>query len=200
MRVIVAIVTAFLFALARAHNELLPARGKSCFFEDLRANDVFGVTFQAGTRDSGSSDQPEINFYINDPSGRPVHQTFKATDGMPSVTIQTPGRYEFCFSNEASGSKTTDVTFHTVLHKASERNEATIDTIEGQVKLLGRTMDEVQHEQDYIVIRERVHRNTAESTNDRVKWWSIFQLAVVFSNTVFQVIFLKRFFEVKSHV
>ena len=33
----------------------------------------------------------------------------------------------------------------------------------------------MKDEQEYIVVRERTHRNTAESTNDRVKWWSILQ-------------------------
>ena len=53
-------------------------------------------------------------------------------------------------------------------------------------------------EQGYVVVRERTHRNTAESTNARVKWWSIFQLGVVIGEGVFQVWWLKRFFEVKS--
>lgn len=46
------------------------------------------------------------------------------------------------------------------------------------------------------MVRERVHRNTAESTNGRVKWWSTFQLAVVIAEGIFQVWWLKRFFEV----
>lgn len=46
------------------------------------------------------------------------------------------------------------------------------------------------------MVRERVHRNTAESTNARVKWWSIFQLAVLIGEGLFQVWWLKRFFEV----
>lgn len=47
------------------------------------------------------------------------------------------------------------------------------------------------------MVRERVHRNTAESTNSRVKWWSIFQLAVLLAEGIFQVWWLKRFFEVR---
>lgn len=58
----------------------------------------------------------------------------------------------------------------------------------------------MRDEQGYIVVRERVHRNTAESTNGRVKWWSIFQLAVVIGEGVFQVWWLKRFFEVCHRV
>lgn len=48
------------------------------------------------------------------------------------------------------------------------------------------------------MVRERVHRNTAESTNARVKWWSMFQLAVLIGEGIFQVWWLKRFFEVSA--
>ena len=64
------------------------------------------------------------------------------------------------------------------------------------VRRLSEALAQVKDEQSYIVVRERVHRNTAESTNARVKWWSIFQLAVLIGEGVFQVWWLKRFFEV----
>lgn len=64
------------------------------------------------------------------------------------------------------------------------------------VRRLSDALAQVKDEQGYIVVRERVHRNTAESTNGRVKWWSIFQLAVVIGEGIFQVWWLKRFFEV----
>ena len=65
------------------------------------------------------------------------------------------------------------------------------------VRRLSEAVSQVRDEQGYIVVRERVHRNTAESTNGRVKWWSTFQLAVVIGEGVFQVWWLKRFFEVR---
>jgi hypothetical protein len=64
------------------------------------------------------------------------------------------------------------------------------------VRRLLEALAQVKDEQSYIVVRERVHRNTAESTNARVKWWSIFQLAVLIGEGIFQVWWLKRFFEV----
>ena len=64
------------------------------------------------------------------------------------------------------------------------------------VRRLSEALAQVKDEQSYIVLRERVHRNTAESTNARVKWWSIFQLAVLIGEGIFQVWWLKRFFEV----
>lgn len=57
---------------------------------------------------------------------------------------------------------------------------------------------QVKDEQSYIIVRERVHRNTAESTNSRIKWWSIFQLTVLVGQGFFQVWWLKRFFEVSG--
>lgn len=64
------------------------------------------------------------------------------------------------------------------------------------VRRLSEALAQVKDEQSYIVLRERVHRNTAESTNARVKWWSLFQLAVLIGEGIFQVWWLKRFFEV----
>lgn len=66
------------------------------------------------------------------------------------------------------------------------------------VKQLSELLAQVKDEQSYIVVRERTHRNTAESTNSRVKWWSIFQLGVLIGQGGFQVWWLKRFFEVKD--
>lgn len=64
------------------------------------------------------------------------------------------------------------------------------------VRQLSELLAQVKDEQSYIVLRERIHRNTAESTNARVKWWSIFQMIVLVGEGVFQVWWLKRFFEV----
>lgn len=66
------------------------------------------------------------------------------------------------------------------------------------VKVLSDLLSQVKDEQGYIVVRERTHRNTAESTNGRVKWWSIFQLGVLLGEGIFQVWWLKRFFEVRA--
>lgn len=65
------------------------------------------------------------------------------------------------------------------------------------VRSLAELVTQVKDEQGYIVVRERTHRNTAESTNSRVKWWSVFQIFVLLGNGIFQVWWLKRFFEVR---
>jgi len=67
------------------------------------------------------------------------------------------------------------------------------------VRQMSELVAQVKDEQSYIVVRERTHRNTAESTNARIKWWSIFQLMVLTGQGFFQVWWLKRFFEVSNH-
>lgn len=49
----------------------------------------------------------------------------------------------------------------------------------------------VKDEQEYIVVRERTHRNTAESTNDRVKWWSVAQVIILIGVVGWQVYYLQ---------
>jgi hypothetical protein len=49
-------------------------------------------------------------------------------------------------------------------------------------------------------MRERSHRNTSESTNARVLWWSILEAVVLVLLAVFQVFYLRQFFEQKHRV
>jgi p24 family protein beta-1 len=66
--------------------------------------------------------------------------------------------------------------------------------IEREIRALAHGLTSVKDEQEYIVVRERTHRNTAESTNSRVKWWSILQAIVLFFVVAWQVYYLKVIF------
>lgn len=63
--------------------------------------------------------------------------------------------------------------------------------IEREIRSLAAGLTSVKDEQEYIVVRERTHRNTAESTNARVKWWSVLQAIVLFSVVAWQIYYLK---------
>lgn len=73
-------------------------------------------------------------------------------------------------------------------------NQASIDIVapvEREIRALANDLKSVKDEQEYILVRERKHRNTAESTNSRVKWWSIVQSIVLFLVVAWQVYYLK---------
>ena len=67
----------------------------------------------------------------------------------------------------------------------------TVAPIEREIRSLAAGLTSVKDEQEYITVRERRHRDTAESTNSRVKWWSVLQFIVLFAVVAWQVYYLK---------
>ncbi|SCU87846.1 LAMI_0D07712g1_1 [Lachancea mirantina] len=188
-------------SICAAHNVLLPPHGRRCFFEKLNKNDELAVSFQFGDRAPESTDQLKGDFVIYGAETNAVVKAFRDVS-HGEVRVQAPydGKFEYCFLNENSGTETKDVTFNIQGTLYVDLDDPNSNTLDGAVRHLARLTNELKNEQSYIVIRERTHRNTAESTNDRVKWWSIFQLSVVIASSLFQIYYLKRFFEVTSYV
>jgi hypothetical protein len=108
------------------------------------------------------------------------------------------GKYTYCFSNDHWGASSKEVSFnvHGIVYVSE--SDAPQDPLEVEIKKLSEVLAQVKDEQAYIVVRERTHRNTAESTNSRVKWWNLFVIGVVIGESVFQVWWLRRFFEVSN--
>ncbi|KAF2458959.1 emp24/gp25L/p24 family/GOLD-domain-containing protein [Lineolata rhizophorae] len=189
-----------LLQVVSAHNIQMKAHSRECFHETLHADDKMTVTFQVGDREFGGSGNLDIDFWIQRPKGGyQVHER-GVSSGDHSFTAKEDGRYMYCFSNEHWSSTSKEVSFNVHGIVYVPESEAPQDPLEKEVRQLSELVAQVKDEQGYIVVRERTHRNTAESTNARVKWWSIFQLMVLVAEGVFQVWWLKRFFEVKRVV
>ncbi|PLW10063.1 hypothetical protein PCANC_22843 [Puccinia coronata f. sp. avenae] len=163
----------------------------SCFFEDLHVDDKMTITFQVG-----GGGHLDIDFWLNDPAGTHLWNVVKRDTGTFTFTATQGGKHEYCFSNAMStvSSKTVSFNVYGVMWVVDDAHMAPIEL---EIKHLASALEAVKEEQQYIVVREKLHRNTAESTNDRVKWWSLVQTAMVLGVTAWQVFYLKRFFEVK---
>ncbi|KAF1350575.1 transmembrane emp24 domain-containing protein 2 precursor [Lizonia empirigonia] len=189
-----------LLSLTSAHNIQMKAHQRECFHEQLHKDDRMTVTFQVGDREFGGSGNLEIDFWIETPSrSYQVHER-GVSSGDHTFDATEDGKYIYCFNNEHWGANTKEVSFNVHGIVYVPESEAPQDPLEKEVRQLSELVSQVKDEQGYIVVRERTHRNTAESTNARVKWWSIFQLLVLGAEGVFQVWWLKRFFEVKRVV
>ncbi|TFY72102.1 hypothetical protein EVG20_g901 [Dentipellis fragilis] len=151
------------------------------------------VTYQVG-----GGGHLDIDFWIADPNGHAMGKHIKQSTGTISVTAEMDGRHEYCFSNQMSAIADKIVSFnvHGVIY-VGEGEDEVVAPIEREIRLLANGLTAVKDEQEYIVVRERTHRNTAESTNSRVKWWSILQSVVLFAVVAWQIYYLKSFFEVK---
>ncbi|THH33608.1 hypothetical protein EUX98_g596 [Antrodiella citrinella] len=177
--------------LVQGHMIDVPASKKECFFEDLHVNDKMTVTYQVG-----GGGHLDIDFWLTGPNGLAMGKHIKQSTGSISITAEQDGRHEFCFSNQMSTVVDKIVSFnvHGVIYVD---DDDTVAPIEREIRSLATGLTAVKDEQEYIVVRERTHRNTAESTNARVKWWSVFQGVVLLAVVGWQVYYLKSFFEVK---
>ncbi|XP_037794800.1 transmembrane emp24 domain-containing protein 2-like isoform X4 [Penaeus monodon] len=72
--------------------------------------------------------------------------------------------------------------------------------MEDMIRELSTALSGVKHEQDYMEVRERIHRSINDNTNSRVVLWSVFEALVLVAMTIGQVYYLKQFFEVRRVV
>lgn len=197
MRTFLAVIIISLSAvcLSTAYTITLPPSTKECFFEELHQGDKLTITYQVG--DGGHLD---VDFTIFDPNDHLLDSSERQSTGTFSFNAELAGRYTYCFSNEMSTVSEKVVSFnaHGIVSVPDDGSHT--DPLEKEIRELAEGLAAIKDEQEYIVMRERVHRDTAESTNDRVKWWSIFQFIVLFGVCFWQVFYLKRFFEVKRVV
>ncbi|KAH9848508.1 supernatant protein factor C-terminal domain-containing protein [Lenzites betulinus] len=177
--------------LVSGHLIEVPAAKKECFFEDLHVNDKMTVTWQVA-----GGGHLDLDFWLTDPDNHALVKHIKQSTATGAITAKKDGRYEYCFSNQMSTVVDKMVAFnvHGVIYVD---DEDIVSPIEREIRQMSHAVTAVKDEQRYIIFRELTHRNTAESTNSRVKWWSILQAVVLFSVVGWQVYYLKSFFEVK---
>ncbi|SAL95854.1 hypothetical protein [Absidia glauca] len=72
-----------------------------------------------------------------------------------------------------------------------------LPNLEEQTRVLEAMVDDILGEMNYLKGREAKLRNTNESTNERVKWFSLLSLFTLISLGVWQILYLRSFFRRK---
>ncbi|KAK9763420.1 p24 complex component [Basidiobolus ranarum] len=182
-------------AVVKSHSLQVQPHSSECFFEEVKQGEHFLISYEVGEADGA------IDFRVTDDDNRTIHWKSSQSDDMFSVDVPADGRYTYCFINEDYKSEVRTVMWNVHGNTKASYNEEVDDSavspVENEIYRLREGIYQVRDEQQYIVMRERTHRNTCESTNGRVKWWSFIQSGVLISACAFQVIYLKRFFEAK---
>ncbi|PWN33861.1 supernatant protein factor, C-terminal domain-containing protein [Meira miltonrushii] len=188
---IVCILLSLLAGSTQAHMIELAPSGEECFFEDLNPGDQMTLTYQVGG--GGNLD---VDVILTDPNHDKLFELQRKDTGTYSLTAAHSGRYTYCFSNKFShvSDKTVSFNVHGIIYVP---DDGEMLPIEREIRDLAAGLQAIKDEQEYLVIRERVHRNTAESTFSRVKWWSVIQAFLLIGACSFQVYFVKRQFEVR---
>eukprot|EP01133_Synstelium_polycarpum_P016920 gene16920-20127_t len=175
------------------------AKVEECIYEEIGVDVSFTVMFQV--TQGGFND---IDVSIVSPDRRVIYQGQRETEGTKMLKSSSAGVYSFCFSNKMSSLTDKMVSLMILVGEATPMTEYAkkghITPLERSIMSLSDGVQAVKSEQNYFRMREAAHRNTAESTNSRVLWWSVFEAFILITMSVWQIYYLRRFFEVKRAV
>jgi len=178
------------------------AHAEECFFDKVKSGTKMGLMFEVA--EGGFLD---IDVKIVGPDGKTIHSGERESNGKYTFAAHMDGVYQYCFSNQMSTMTPKIVMFSMDIGDApsdgtneGEDDEASHNKLEDMIKELSTALTGVKHEQEYMQVRDRIHRAINENTNSRVVMWSFFEALVLVAMTLGQIYYLKRFFEVRRVV
>jgi len=176
----------------------VPAHNTECFYEQLEVGHDVRITYfvtQGGNND--------IDFEVLSPGGTVIYSATREREGKFFFIAEKQGKHSFCFSNRMSTltAKTVSLSLiATAPTKEKESDNVEMEQLKYEILQLSEGIHSIQSEEKYLRLREQTHRDTTESTNSRVLTWTLIETSSLIAVSIFQIIYLKRFFEVKRSV
>jgi len=177
---------------------------EKCFQEDLPSDTVVLGEFKLA-----ASFNTQTLIRVWDFTGAEVWRTENGVEGTFAFTTEHPGEISICFlDNPKPGASVPayskrQVTF--ALKTGVEAKDYTsiakkddLKPLELEMLKLEDVVEELNADFRYFKNREGDHRVTNESTNSRVLWLSLFSVTTLVALGVFQIYYLKRYFQQKK--
>jgi len=146
------------------------------------------------------TDPMDYNFFTRD---------FALTSRFAFTTARG-GEYKLCFQTNTStwfGSAGQALKLDVSITDGAEATDYEelarsehLSALELSIRKLNDRVGSIRAEQDYQRRREHKFRNTSETTNSRVLWWSLFQVTILVGTGVVQSWSLKKFFKQRKLV
>lgn len=178
----------------------VPVNKQECFLEDVpSAKTKVYVHFLVT-----DGNPMDIDLFIYGPDAQLIWGSELEKDARVLFTSRLPGLHKFCFSNQrgfltTASTKTVTFTIHTLSPSKTGKSTFT-DPVSDSIVRIAEGLGEIKDEQNYLRTRERVHRDTVESTNSRVMYMSIGEIALIVLVGVGQVVYLKRAFDSRRSI
>jgi len=197
----VGLILSCLISSTTSYFVTVDAHAEECFFDKVKSGTKMGLMFEVA--EGGFLD---IDVRIVGPDAKTIHQGERESNGKYTFAAHMDGTYQYCFGNQMSTMTPKIVMFNMDIGDApavggdTEGEEGSQNKLEDMIKELSVALTGVKHEQEYMQVRDRIHRSINESTNSRVVMWSFFEALVLVAMTLGQIFYLKRFFEVRRVV
>uniref|UniRef100_A0A182V8W3 GOLD domain-containing protein n=2 Tax=gambiae species complex TaxID=44542 RepID=A0A182V8W3_ANOME len=181
---------------------------RKCFIEEIPDETTVVANYKVELYD------PRSGGFMPSSPGIGMHVEIKDPDDKTilsrriSFTSHIPGEHVLCmYSNSTawfSGSQLRvhldiQVGEHTIDY-ANVAQKEKLTELQLRIRQLLDQVDQITKEQNYQRYREERFRQTSDSTNQRVLWWSVAQTVVLLIMGVWQMRHLKSFFEAKKLV
>jgi len=145
---------------------------------------------------------------VRDPDDKVIMSRTYAAEGRFTFTSHTAGEHIICLhSNSSAWFGGGQLRVHLDIQVGEHANDYQqiaakdkLTELQLRVRQLLDQVEQITKEQNYQRYREERFRQTSESTNQRVLWWSIAQTLILLVTGFWQMRHLKGFFEAKKLV
>ncbi|XP_044746920.1 transmembrane emp24 domain-containing protein bai [Coccinella septempunctata] len=194
----------YIFTLFVATNGImfnLPPNTQKCLREELQQNIPV-----KGEYDISEAPGQKVDYIVKDSKGHTLSQKEDINKGKFSFNTESYDTYEICFISRVPAQvrgiaqEVTLITKHGVDVKdyASYGEAAKLKPIETELQRLEDLSNEIVQDFAYMRKREEEMRDTNESTNNRVLYFSIFSMFCLLGLATWQVLYLRRYFKAKK--
>jgi orotidine-5'-phosphate decarboxylase len=187
---------------------------KKCFIEELPDETMVVGNYKVQAYDHNAKDympvSPGIGMHVEvtDPEDKVILSRMYAAEGRFTFTSHSGGDHVICLNSNSSAWFSSgqlrvhldiNVGEHAVDYQQVQAKDK-LTELQLRVRQLLDQVEQITKEQNYQRYREERFRQTSESTNQRVLWWSIAQTLILLVTGFWQMQHLKSFFEAKKLV
>jgi len=205
---------AALISLSEALYFHIAETERKCFIEEIPEETMVQGNYKLQLYDPRTNgfapSSPEIGMHmeIRDPDDKIIMSKVYSSEGKFTFTSHTPGEHVLClYTNSTKWFSGTQLRVHLdisvgehAIDYANLAKNEKLSELQLRVRQLLDQVEQITKEQNYQRYREERFRQTSESTNSRVLWWSLGQTCILVVMGAWQMRHLKSFFEAKKLV
>ncbi|GAB1605098.1 transmembrane emp24 domain-containing protein 1-like [Argonauta hians] len=191
--------------------EISPGK-QECFYQHVLKKGETTLEIEYQVIDGGDMD---IGFFIMAPNNNIVVAEDRKSESSHKLDVQMTGTYKICFDNTFSRFFRKVVYFDIVTENeeedetgnwtfsqedAAELMDVKLEDFKSIVTRVKENLERSHQVQNYLKMFEARDRNIQESNFERVNWWSGFQLFLMMSVALTQVIMIRSLFDDHSRL